>query len=323
MTDWSDTRTVSILFCDLVGSTQFLTSVPPHTADRVRAAHFEVLREAVRGTGGDEVKNLGDGLMVTFVSARAAVHCAEEMQRGLQLLARRAPAAALGLRVGVATGEATHEEGDWFGVPVIEASRLCSAATGGQILVSDLVARLLGGGSGHELSLVGALQLKGLEDARTAWAVQWRAAPDSLRVVVADDDALLREGLARLLVELGMDVVASACDAVELEEHVERLRPDIVLTDVRMPPTHTTEGLEAARRIRADHPRIGIILLSQHVELTYARRLVEDDARAIGYLLKHRVADVAQLAAAVHDVAAGGVVLDSELPDELRDGARN
>lgn len=311
MSAWTRTRTVTVLFVDLVASTERLTSLAPATADAVRAAHLRILRDAVEGADGEEVKNLGDGLMAAFGSGRAAVHAAEEMQRGLQRHARHAAATALQARVGIATGDATHGDGDWFGVPVIAASRLCTAAVPGQILVSSSVEGCIGPEPGHVLAEVGPLALKGLPRPVLAWEVRWTPVPVALRVVVADDDALLREGLARLLTEVGFDVVARAADGEELDAQVDRLRPDVVLTDVRMPPTHTTEGYEAARRIRDRQPGIGIILLSQHIEAHYARRLVGPDPGGIGCLRKQRVTDVAQLAAAVRRVAAGEVLVDA------------
>lgn len=312
MSTWTRTRTVTVLFVDLVGSTERLTSLAPSTADAVRDAHLRILRDAVQRAGGREVKNLGDGLMAAFDSGRAAVHAAEEMQRGLQRHARHAVRTALQARIGIATGDATHGDGDWFGAPVIAASRLCTAAAPEQILVSAAVEACVGPEPGPVLAEVGPLALKGLPRPLLAWEVRWSPVPVGLRVVVADDDALLREGLARLLTELGFDVVARAADAHELDAQVDRLRPDVVLTDVRMPPTHTTEGFDAARRIRDRHPRIGIILLSQHIEAHYAHELARSDPRGIGCLRKQCVTDVTQLVAAVRRVAAGEVLMDAE-----------
>lgn len=314
------TRTVVVLFADLVDSTAHLVRLPPHAADATRDAHLTVLRDAVVATGGDVIKNLGDGVMVTFDSARAAVRAAEELQRGLQLEARRSGGRALRARVGIAAGDATPADGDWFGEPVIEASRLCGAAAAEQILVSDVVVRLAGRSSGPAFADAGRLALKGLPDPVATFEVRWTAVPAALRLVVADDDALLRQGLVRLLVELGFDVVAQAADAEELLVHVEALRPDVVVTDMRMPPSHTTEGLDAAKRIRARRPGIAIIILSQHVDAASARGLLEVDRRAVGYLLKHRVTDVDRLGAVVRGVAAGDVVLDPELDTAVATG---
>jgi DNA-binding NarL/FixJ family response regulator len=131
-----------------------------------------------------------------------------------------------------------------------------------------------------------------------------------MRVAVADDAALFREGVARLLTDAGFEVVAKAKDAVELLALVHADTPDVVVVDIRMPPGFTTEGLDAAREIRRTHPDVGVLVLSAHVEPHYAVQLLDEDARGAGYLLKDRVADLAELSGAVRRVAAGGLVID-------------
>ena len=134
-----------------------------------------------------------------------------------------------------------------------------------------------------------------------------------IRVVLADDAVLLREALASALTAAGFDVVGQADDLDSLLGLVARERPDVVVADVRMPPTHTTEGLEAARRIRAEHPEIAILVLSQYVETRYAVDLLRENPAGIGYLLKDRVTRVGDLAEAVRRVAGGGSVIDPEV----------
>jgi DNA-binding NarL/FixJ family response regulator len=141
------------------------------------------------------------------------------------------------------------------------------------------------------------------------------AAPS--RIVLADDAVLLREALAAALAAADFEVVGQAGDVPELMRLVERERPDVAILDVRMPPTHTTEGLEAARQIRAAHPGIAILVLSQYVETRYAVDLLRDDPSGVGYLLKDRVTRVADLADAVRRVAAGGSVIDPEVVSRL------
>jgi DNA-binding NarL/FixJ family response regulator len=138
-----------------------------------------------------------------------------------------------------------------------------------------------------------------------------------VRVVVADDAVILREGLARLLREAGFDVVGLAADADELHALVDALLPDVAIVDIRMPPTHTDEGLRAARAIRARRPEIGILVLSQHVRAAYAMELLADGSDGVGYLLKERVADLAELSSAVERVGHGGSVLDPAVVDQL------
>ena len=132
----------------------------------------------------------------------------------------------------------------------------------------------------------------------------------TLRVAIADDAALFRRGLALLLTEAGFAVTAQAGDARALLDAVRADPPDVVITDIRMPPTHTTEGLDAARALTGSHPSIGVLVLSAHVETHYALQLIESGAQGAGYLLKERVADLDELTDAVRRVAAGGLVVD-------------
>jgi DNA-binding NarL/FixJ family response regulator len=136
------------------------------------------------------------------------------------------------------------------------------------------------------------------------------------RVVLADDDVLLREGIARILGEAGFEVVGQAGDAQALEELVHEQGPDLIVVDIRMPPTHTMEGLEAARAIRAAFPAIGILLLSAHVEIDDAMDLLESGER-IGYLLKSRVMNAADFVDALERIGRGGSVVDPGLVQEL------
>ena len=131
-----------------------------------------------------------------------------------------------------------------------------------------------------------------------------------MRVVVADDAMLTREGIVRLLRDGDIDVVAEAEDADGLLRHVRLAHPDAAIVDIRMPPTHTDEGLVAAQQIRAEHPAIGVLILSQYVEPHYAMRLIEEHPERIGYLLKERVFDVANLIDALRRLADGETVVD-------------
>jgi len=140
----------------------------------------------------------------------------------------------------------------------------------------------------------------------------------SLRIVLADDSVLLREGIARLLVEAGFEVVGQAGDAPALITTVREQHPDVALIDIRMPPTHTDEGLRAAEAIRAEHGNaVGILVLSQYVETTFALRLVADGEGGMGYLLKDRLEDLDELSDAIRRVARGGSVIDPEVVAQL------
>jgi DNA-binding NarL/FixJ family response regulator len=134
-----------------------------------------------------------------------------------------------------------------------------------------------------------------------------------VRVVIAEDSVLLREGLARLLEDAGFEVVGQAGDGEDLVRKVNAHKPDVAIVDVRMPPTHTDEGLRAAQTVRAEQPDVGVLVLSQYVEEEYATELIGDRAAGVGYLLKDRVADVDAFADAVRRVAEGGSALDPEV----------
>jgi DNA-binding NarL/FixJ family response regulator len=139
------------------------------------------------------------------------------------------------------------------------------------------------------------------------------AAAPPLRVVVAEDSFLLRAGVVRVLEGAGFAVVGEARDAEELLQQIAQHRPDVAVTDIRMPPTHTDEGVRAATTIRADHPGVGVVVLSQYVKESYALRLLGDSAEGVGYLLKQRVMEPESFADAVRQVAHGGTALDPEV----------
>jgi DNA-binding NarL/FixJ family response regulator len=138
-----------------------------------------------------------------------------------------------------------------------------------------------------------------------------------VRLVIADDEMLLREGLARLLGEAGHAVVAKASNAPELLRAVRLSTPDVAIVDIKMPPSHTEEGLAAAQAIRASHPGVGVLLLSHYVESVYAMRLLEEHPERVGYLLKQRVSDIAVLADALERIAQGECVIDPTIVSRL------
>ncbi len=139
------------------------------------------------------------------------------------------------------------------------------------------------------------------------------AGSPAVRLVIAEDSVLLREGLRRVLTDAGLDVAGTAADAASLMQVTEAVRPQVVLADIRMPPTQTTEGLQAAQQIRRRWPGTAVLLMSQHVETQHVVDLLADDPRGVGYVLKERVADLAQFTDAVHRVARGESVIDPEV----------
>ncbi|GAA4111465.1 response regulator transcription factor [Nocardioides fonticola] len=138
-----------------------------------------------------------------------------------------------------------------------------------------------------------------------------------MRVVIAEDEVLLRRGLESVLTGEGFEVVAAVGDAPGLLAAVAALEPDLAVTDIRMPPGNTDDGLQAASRIREQHPGVGVMVLSQHAQRSYALTLLGDNPRGVGYLLKQRIGDIAQFVADLRRVAAGGSVLDPEVVDAM------
>lgn len=140
--------------------------------------------------------------------------------------------------------------------------------------------------------------------------------------MIADDAALVREGLARLLTETGFEISGQAADAAELLRLVHEHQPNVAIVDIRMPPTHSDEGLVAARQIRERHPNTAVLVLSQHLEPRYALRLIEESPAQVGYLLKERIARIEDLSDALHRLANGECVIDEKVVQELLEGRR-
>jgi DNA-binding NarL/FixJ family response regulator len=144
-----------------------------------------------------------------------------------------------------------------------------------------------------------------------------------MRIVIADDNLLVRRGIAALLEEAGVEVIAQADDVDGLLAAVEAAVPDVAIVDIRMPPTHTDEGLRGAHAIRERHPEVGIVVLSQHVETGVAARVLAEHPARLGYLLKDRVTDVAEFVATLRNVAAGGTAIDPQVISRLLAGDRD
>lgn len=306
------TRSRTVVFTDVVGSTELVAALGDREAERVLLAHFDELRRETERRDGVLVKTLGDGVMAVFEAAAPAVAAAVAMQ---QVTAGR----TFTIRIGISSGDVELAGSDCHGVAVVEASRLCAAAAGGEILVSETT-RLTARGGELVCEERGVLELKGLPEPVATWAVAWAPGQRTkLRVVVADDAVLLRQGISHVLRERGFDVVGEAGDGEAVVALARDLRPDVVVVDVRMPPTNTTEGLEAAERMRAADPGIGVLVLSQEVESHSARRLLALGREGLGYLLKERVTHVGEFAEAVERVAGGGTAFEDTVLASLED----
>jgi DNA-binding NarL/FixJ family response regulator len=273
---------------------------------------------ADRAEASSDALLVGDtpaGRALAFRSAAAALRAAAALQAAAS--AQVPSAAPSRPAVGVHAGEVS-AAGGVEARPVALAARLATLAEPGQILVSSLARELAGDdpelrfGEGREATL------PGLAGRMTVHELLWstpRRGP--LRVVIADDAALVRDGVAALLRDHGVEVVATAADAEELQSAVARGRPDVALVDIRMPPTFKDEGLVAAERIRAAFPEVGVLVLSQHLDARYALRVTEASPARTGYLLKDRVTDSQILFDALERIAAGGCVIDRAVAEGL------
>jgi DNA-binding NarL/FixJ family response regulator len=221
------------------------------------------------------------------------------------------------LAIGLHAGELGPGEGGQAR-PAVLAARIATLAGAGQVLASLLVRELAGEGADLRFGDGREVSLPGLAGRLVVHEVSWGDRRDrALRVVVADDAALVRDGVAALLRDNGVDVVATVGDAAELHEAVARHLPDVALVDIRMPPSFTDEGLVAAERIRAGFPEVGVLVLSQHLDARYAIRVTETNPGRTGYLLKDRVTDSRVLFDALERIAAGGCVIDKAVAEGL------
>ena len=317
---------VTFLFTDIEGSTRLVKALRERYP-LVLAEHRRLVRAAVAAHGGREVDTQGDAFFAVFGGAAQAVACALEVQRALAAHAWP-EGVRVRVRMGIHSGPAVLAGEGYTGLAVHRAARICAAGHGGQVLLSESTHAALR--DANDLLDLGPHQLRGLETAERIYQLdsgatfpplRADAAEEGLgarlRAVIADDSVLLREGVARLLQEAGFHVVGQAGDAAELLLKVRSYTPDIAVVDIRMPPTHTDEGLRAAKEIREKYPGVGVLVLSQYVESGYALELLQDDANGVGYLLKDRVSDVQEFAAAVKRVAEGGSALDPEVVSRL------
>ena len=335
------TGTVTLLFTDIEDSTGLVRDLGAEYG-RVIAEHRRLVRDVVELHGGYEVDCHGDEFFLAFVRPDDALEAATQIQRRHE--AHTWPGARpVRVRAGIHTGEPAIEEDDYVGIDVHHVVRLCSAGHGGQVLLSRAALDAL---EDVEVKDLGEHELKGLSsrerifqlvrpDGETDFpplrvekglAADAQAEPvggaahntaRNLKVAIADDAVLLREGIARLLTEAGFDVVGQSGTAEDLLLKVRSYGPDVAIVDIRMPPTQTDEGLRAAQEIRVKHPKVGVLVLSQHVEPAYAMELLAESAEGVGYLLKDRVADVDEFTAAVRRVAEGGSALDPALVTQL------
>jgi len=314
----------TFLFADIESSTRLVIDL----GDRYLGVLGEtraLVRRAVEDAGGRVVDARGDEVFAVFDSPEAGIAAAREAQRAIGE-ATWPDDGVVRVRIGLNTGVAAEDQShNLVGLEVNRAARVTFAGHGGQVLLSHRTAGLVDA----ELRDLGEYRLPGLTDLERIFQLEVPGQPDEfpplrcgprrrgLKVSLADDSVILREGVARLLEEAGMEVVSQAGTPDELLAHVETYEPDVAIVDIRMPPSGSDEGLQAAKEIRRRFPDVGVLLLSQTLEPVFAVELIDGNPVGVGYLLKDRAGDLEEFAAAVHRVAEGGVALDPELVPEL------
>jgi class 3 adenylate cyclase/CheY-like chemotaxis protein len=308
-------RKLTFLFTDVEDSTGLVCSLGNERFGAVLAVSRAIVRRAVESAGGNVVEARADETFAVFEDPEAAVDAAIAAQRCLD--ERCWPAGAgVRVRMGLHTGIAREDGRNLIGLDVHRASRISNAGHGGQILVSADTAELVNA----PLAELGEYTLHGLSDRERIFQVVAEgldhdfpclrnAIPRGVSVVLADDSVLVREGIARVLVESGMEIVAQVGNADDLLDAVEEHRPAVAIVDIRMPPGETG-GMIAAKELRDAHPDTAVLLLSQSLEPAYATELRDGAESGVGYLLKDRVADLDRFAQAVLRIAEGEQVFD-------------
>jgi class 3 adenylate cyclase/ActR/RegA family two-component response regulator len=316
---------VAFLFGDLEGSTELLARLGDVYID-VLAELRRLVRDVIDRHAGRVVDLRADECFLAFANPADALAAAVELQARLTS-ADWPGGEGPKMRIGLHLGQPELTADGYVGLDVHRAARVSSAGHGGQVLLTPETARLVD----VPVEDLGRYELAGLPEPEHVYQLAADGLPRDfpplrrarrvddrrLRVVLADDSALVRGGIARLLDDAGMNVVAQAADGDTLLEQVAATRPDIAVVDIRMPPSGSDEGLRAAKRIRSLFPETGVLLLSQALELPYARELLETGAEKVGYLLKDRIADVEEFSAALERVAEGEVVLDAQIESDV------
>jgi DNA-binding NarL/FixJ family response regulator/class 3 adenylate cyclase len=325
------TGTITFLFADVEGSTA-LQQDPAIDYPASIALLRGLLRTSLIAHGGAESDAVGDEFVAVFTEPQAAMAAAFHAQRALRDT-DWPNGKQVRVRIGLHTGcPALGEEG-YTGIDVVRASRIANAGHGGQIVVSAETLAKLDGLASRDL---GSHRLEGLAQPEHIFQLLADDLPrdfpplrntistlgSGITVVLADDTVLLREGIARLLSDAGFEVAAQSDNPDDLLRHVALHKPTVAIVDIRMPPTHTDEGLRAAAEIRRRYPNTGVLVLSQYVEAGFAMGLFASITQGVGYLLKDRVADVGEFGSAVRRIAEGGSVLDPAVVAELFGRAR-
>ena len=317
--------TVAFLLCDIEGSTGLVHEAGPEYAT-ILTDMRQLLRQAVTAYSGTVIDAHGDELFAAFETVDAATAAAVESQH--TLIEHAWPGdRSVRVRMGIHVGRPLVTEEGYTGIDVHRTARIGAAGHGGQILLSATAYTP----NAFSVRDLGSHRLAGLPEPEHIHQLLADGLPrdfpplrntiamlgNARTVVIAEDSVLLREGVVRLLLEAGFEVAAQSGTADDLLRHVALHKPDVAIVDIRMPPTHTDEGLVAARTIRERFPETGVLVLSQYIEPAYAVGLLEDGADGVGYLLKDRISDLEEFALAIRRVGEGGSALDPAVVSQL------
>jgi DNA-binding NarL/FixJ family response regulator/class 3 adenylate cyclase len=312
--------TTTIVFTDISDSSGLVQRLGDAAAAQVVGRHLSAIRIEAQRCQGRVAKTLGDGLMALFGTVYDGVRAAIAIQQATDLAERAGDCPPLGLRVGVHVGDVVDDgTDDVFGSAVVVARRLCDAAGPRKILVSEVVRLLTGSRPDIHFGSLDPILLKGLAEPIAATEVAWTPLPETapIRVIIADDAALIRSGVVRLLTETGFEVVAEATDYQSLIAAIDGERPDLVITDIRMPPHHRDEGLKAAAYVKSTYPDMAVLILSQYIEASAAVNLLDGHTAGVGYLLKERISELDEFIAIARQVTSGASVIDPLVTEQL------
>ena len=314
--------TVTFLFADVEASTALQRDAPTEYPSAI-ALLRQTLRERAVAYDGVEADAVGDEYVAAFAAPASGAEAALAMQRALRDTTWPGQV-RVRVRIGLHTGTPWLGDEGYTGIDVVRASRIANAGHGGQILVSDETLAALDGVLSRDL---GEFRLEGLASPERIHQLLADDLPRDfpplrntismlgagISVVLADDTVLLREGIARLLADAGFEVVAQSDNPDDLLRHVGMHKPGVAVVDIRMPPTHTDEGLRAAREIRERFPATSVLVLSQYVDPTFALRLLSHGERGVGYLRKDDVIASSGFAETIRRIGRGESVIDPTL----------
>ncbi len=302
-------KTLTLMLTDVEASTTLATRKGDVEARELLARYKHTVRGVLAKHHGREIDSPGDAFFVAFESARNGIRCALEIHDYLSK--QRIEGSAVRVRIGLNAGDVVCSGAEIFGSAISAAARLAGVAGGGEVLISDVVKKLASPMPGAAFIDRGAQAFRGFDEPVQVFEVKEERL---LSIAVAEDNLLVREGVLSVLGLCGdMRVVATCGDLAAIQEAITQKAPDVVVTDIRMPPTGTDEGLQLADWLGRTDPSVAVVALSQYVDDVYVRRLFASSAGGRAFLLKESVGDRNVLRDAIRTAAGGGTYLDPGL----------